>query len=50
VAEVRDALARHGDAQLFHVRGHEGVTLNEHADELAVRAVQNRKSTGWVSS
>jgi ribonuclease HI len=38
VAEVRDALARHGDAQLFHVRGHEGVTLNEHADELSLRA------------
>jgi ribonuclease HI len=48
VAQVREALARHGDAQLFHVRGHEGVTLNEHADELAVRAVRERKSTGWV--
>lgn len=50
VAEVREALSRHRDAQLFHVRGHEGVTLNEHADELAVRAVQDRKSTGWVSN
>lgn len=48
VAEVREALARHGDARLFHVRGHEGVTLNEHADELAVRAVRDRKSTGWL--
>jgi ribonuclease HI len=50
VAEVREALSRHSDTQLFHVRGHEGVTLNEHADELAVRAVQDRKSTGWVTS
>ena len=50
VAQVREALSRHGDTKLFHVRGHEGVTLNEHADELAVRAVQDRKSTGWVSS
>jgi ribonuclease HI len=49
VAEVRDALARHADARLYHVRGHEGVALNEHADELAVQAVQDRKSTGWVS-
>lgn len=49
VAEVRDALARHTDARLYHVRGHEGTTLNEHADELAVQAVQDRKSTGWVS-
>ena len=48
IAKVRVALQQHHDAKLFHVRGHEGVTLNEHADELAVRAVQNRKSTGWV--
>lgn len=47
VAEVREALAQHGDAELFHVRGHEGVTLNEHADELAVLAVKNRQSSGW---
>lgn len=49
VAEVRDALARHSDSELFHVRGHEGVKLNEEADELAVRAVQNRDSTGWTA-
>jgi ribonuclease HI len=50
VAEVRRALEAHPDAKLFHVRGHQGVRLNEHADELAVRAVKNRTSTGWVPS
>jgi ribonuclease HI len=49
VAKVREALEAHPDARLFHVRGHQGVRLNEHADELAVRAVQDRKSTGWVA-
>ena len=48
VARVRDALSAHPDAKLFHVRGHEGVKLNEHADELAVRAVRDRRSTGWL--
>jgi len=50
VAKVRTALDAHPDAKLFHVRGHQGVQLNEHADELAVRAVQSRESTGWVAS
>ncbi len=50
VAKVREALRTHPDAKLFHVRGHEGVRLNEHADELAVRAVQSRASTGWVAA
>lgn len=49
VAKVQGALQTHADAKLFHVRGHEGVKLNEHADELAVRAVKDRKSTGWVA-
>jgi ribonuclease HI len=48
VAKVRQALDAHPDAKLFHVRGHQGARLNEHADELAVRAVQSRESTGWV--
>ena len=48
IASIRVALQQHPDAKIFHVRGHEGVTLNELADELAVRAVQDRKSTGWV--
>ncbi|MGB8329736.1 MAG: ribonuclease H [Polyangiales bacterium] len=50
VAKVRQALDAHPDVQLVHVRGHRGVRLNEHADELAVRAVQSRESTGWVPS
>jgi ribonuclease HI len=50
VAKVRQALDAHPDAKLFHVRGHQGVLLNEHADELAVRAVQSKESTGWVTS
>lgn len=50
VAQVREALARHSDVELFHVRGHEGVKLNEEADALAVRAVRERASTGWVAS
>ncbi len=49
VAKVREALDGHPDAKLFHVRGHQGVRLNEEADGLAVRAVQNKASTGWVS-
>lgn len=47
VAKVKKALDAHPDVKLFHVRGHQGAQLNEHADELAVRAVQNRTSTGW---
>ena len=48
VARVRTALLEHADAKLFHVRGHEGVALNEQADELAVKAVKSRASTGWL--
>jgi ribonuclease HI len=50
VARVKQALDAHPDTKLFHVRGHQGARLNEHADELAVRAVQSRESTGWVAS
>lgn len=50
VAKVREALDAHPDAKLFHVRGHQGVRLNEEADGLAVRAVRNKASTGWVST
>ena len=49
IAQLRVALDQHPDVKLFHVRGHEGVELNECADELAVRAVRDRSSTGWVS-
>jgi len=50
VAKIRRALDGHPDTKIYHVRGHQGVRLNEHADELAVRAVQSRVSTGWVGS
>jgi ribonuclease HI len=49
VAKVRQVLDAHPDAELFHVRGHQGVRLNEEADGLALRAVQDKASTGWVS-
>ena len=48
IADVKKALAAHPDTKLFHVRGHRGVPLNEQADELAVRAVRDEASTGWV--
>ncbi|MFW2387622.1 MAG: ribonuclease HI [Polyangiales bacterium] len=48
IAKVRAVLEAHPDAKLFHVRGHQGIRLNEEADELAVRAVQRKESTGWV--
>lgn len=49
VARVKRALAEHGDVELHHVRGHAGAELNELADQLAVQAVETRKSTGWVA-
>jgi ribonuclease HI len=49
IAEIRDSLEQHPDTEIFHVRGHRGVPLNEAADQLAVQAVQSRASTGWVS-
>jgi ribonuclease HI len=48
IAKIRHALDALPDAKLFHVRGHQGQGLNEHADELAVRAVLSKESTGWV--
>ncbi len=49
IAEIQEWLDGHPDTKLFHVRGHQGITLNEVADELAVQAVTSRVSTGWVS-
>jgi ribonuclease HI len=48
VARAKQALARLKDLQLIHVPGHAGVLLNERADALAVQAVKNEASTGWV--
>lgn len=48
IAEVKQALDKLADVQLFHVRGHVGVVLNERADELANEALDNQASSGWV--
>lgn len=48
VARVKEALKRLKDVELIHVPGHAGVVLNERADVLAVQAVKNQHSTGWV--
>ncbi|MEM8607614.1 MAG: ribonuclease H [Myxococcota bacterium] len=47
IAEIKGWLEKHPDTLLFHVRGHQGIPLNEVADGLAVQAVQSRMSTGW---
>jgi ribonuclease HI len=44
VARLRAALAAHGAAQLVYVPGHAGVALNERADQLARRAIAERRS------
>jgi len=48
VARVRQRLARLEDVELRYVPGHAGVVLNERADTLAVQAVSERRSTGWI--
>jgi ribonuclease HI len=48
VARVRAVLKQFKDVELHYVRGHSGVPLNERADMLAVDAVQQRASSGWV--
>lgn len=49
IAKIKKALSKHPDVSLIHVKGHAGVELNEVADQLAVRAVEDRQSTGWVA-
>jgi len=48
IARAKQALSRFEDFELIHVPGHAGVLLNERADALAVQAVKNEASTGWV--
>jgi ribonuclease HI len=48
IARAKQALKRFKDFELIHVPGHAGVLLNERADALAVQAVKNETSTGWV--
>ena len=48
IARAKQALTRFADFELIHVPGHAGVLLNERADALAVQAVKNESSTGWV--
>ncbi|MBX3249237.1 MAG: ribonuclease HI [Myxococcales bacterium] len=49
VAQIREALARHGKVHLHYVKGHAGIPLNERADALAVAAVEARATAGWVT-
>ncbi len=48
VARVRKLLAEFSDLELIYVPGHAGVVLNERADALAVQAVEERASSGWI--
>ena len=48
IDDARALLREFSDVEFVHVRGHQGVELNERADALAVQAVQARESLGWV--
>lgn len=48
IAATKAALSRVPAWELHHVRGHHGVPLNERADQLAVAAVEARRSAGWT--
>jgi ribonuclease HI len=48
IARTKKALTKLQDCELIHVPGHAGVLLNERADVLAVQAVKDEASTGWV--
>jgi ribonuclease HI len=50
VAQTKEALAALPGFELHYVKGHAGIPLNERADELAVAAVQQRASSGWVEA
>ncbi|HEX2676323.1 MAG TPA: ribonuclease H, partial [Polyangiales bacterium] len=48
VQRAKQALSRLTDVELIHVPGHAGVPLNERADALAVQAVREEKTSGWI--
>ena len=47
IAEAKSALRGVEDVELFYVKGHAGIELNEKADELAREAVEGRTTRGW---
>lgn len=47
IASVKAALAKLDNVELFYVKGHAGIELNEVADRLAVQAVEQRGTTPW---
>lgn len=47
IRETKAALAALDDVKLYYVKGHAGIELNEVADQLARRAVEERDSPGW---
>lgn len=50
ITKVKASLARLTDVTLHYVKGHAGIELNERADGLAVQAVRERASSGWLDA
>jgi len=50
IAEAKSALRGVEDVELFYVKGHAGIELNERADELARESVEERASSGWLDA
>ena len=48
VAQLRATMSQRDDVELLYVPGHAGVLGNELADELAVKAVEDRATAGWL--
>ena len=47
IAEIKRAIGRLKKLRFVYVKGHAGIPLNERADELARRAVEDRGSRPW---